>query len=265
MKTRHEAFAELVDTMHRLRAPGGCPWDAEQTHASLRPYLVEEAYEVLDAIEGGSDAELCEELGDLLLQVVFHAELAAERESFTIDDVAGAITAKLVRRHPHVFADVELGSSADVASNWTRIKAAERAAKAGDRPASTLDGVPRALPALLRAHRIGERAAGVGFDWPDAAGARAKIDEELAELDAAVAAGREDDVAHELGDVLFALVSHARLLGHNAENTLRSCLERFGERFQGVEREFSDSGRDLDGASLAELEAAWQRAKRARS
>lgn len=251
--------------MHRLRAPGGCPWDAEQTHESLRPYLIEEAYEVLDAIESGSDEELRDELGDLLLQVVFHAEMAAERGAFTVDDVVAAINRKMVRRHPHVFADAPASSSSDVSADWSRIKAEERAAKSGDRPHSQLDGVPRALPALHRAHRLGERAAAVGFDWPDASGARAKVDEELAELDTAVASGDETEIAHELGDVLFALASHARLLGHNADNALRGSLARFEERFRKVEGYFRRTGRDLGSADLKELEEAWQRAKRAKN
>ena len=264
MKTRHHpSFVELVEIMHRLRAPGGCPWDAEQTHESLRPYLIEEAYEVLDAIESESDEELRDELGDLLLQIVFHSELAAERGAFTIDDVAAAINRKMIRRHPHVFADTQVSSSSEVSANWSRIKAEERAAKSGDRPHSQLDGVPSALPALHRAHRLGERAAAIGFDWPDASGARAKIDEELAELDAAVASGNETEIAHELGDVLFALASHARLLGQNADNALRGGLARFEKRFRKVEDDFRRAGRDMGSADLTELEAAWQRAKRA--
>lgn len=260
--SRHESFSKLVDTMHRLRSPGGCPWDAEQTHSSLRQYLLEEAYEVVEAIESGVDDELREELGDLLLQVVFHAELATERQAFGIDEIADTVNAKLIRRHPHVFADIAVDSSEDVAANWARIKAAERAEKAGgDRRPSALDGVPSGLPALLRAHRLGERASAIGLDWQTPAGARSKVDEELAELDEAVISGDGDRIAHEIGDVLFSLASYARLLGHNTETALRAGLSRFDARVRKVEADFEAAGSDPSEASPEEIEAAWRRAK----
>ena len=249
--------------MHRLRAPGGCPWDAEQTHDTLKPYLIEEAYEVLEAIEDGGDPDLREELGDLLLQVVFHAELAAERDAFDINDIVQTLCDKLVRRHPHVFGDLELESSREVAASWTRIKAAEKAQRhAGNEALSVLTGVPKGLPALVRAHRLGERAASVGFDWPSPGAVRQKIDEELAELDEAARSEGLTEIAEELGDLLFATASYARSLGLNAENVLRSSLDRFCKRFRAMEEAFSGSAENLQKASPEELDAAWQRAKR---
>jgi MazG family protein len=259
--SERRSFADLVAILHRLRSPGGCPWDAEQTHESLRPYLIEEAYEVLEAIEDGDDVELRDELGDLLLQVVFHAELASERRAFAIEDVVEAICSKLVRRHPHVFADVTVESSADVERNWAEIKKAERSEK-GQHDSSVIDGVPRALPALTRAHRIGEKAGSVGFDWPSAEEARRKVSEELAEADAAAAAGDADALAEEIGDLLFAIASWARLSGVHAELTLEQALAKFSRRFRTLEDEHRREGRDLASSSPAELDAAWERAKR---
>ena len=247
--------------MHRLRAPGGCPWDAEQTHASLRPYVVEEAHELCEAIETGGDRELLDELGDVLLQVVFHAELAAERGAFTIADVADALVAKLVRRHPHVFGDTPAETSAEVVANWSKIKARER--EASGRESGALAGVPRALPALLRAHRLGEKAGAVGFDWPDAAPAREKIAEELCELDEAVAASDLEAATAEVGDVLFAASNYARLLRVNAEMALQTALDRFERRFRAMEAEYAERGESMGDATLDELELAWQRAKSA--
>jgi tetrapyrrole methylase family protein/MazG family protein len=254
-------FADLVAILHRLRSPGGCPWDAEQTHETLRPYLIEEAYEVLEAIDGGDDAELRDELGDLLLQVVFHSELATERGAFDIRDVVENICAKLVRRHPHVFADVKVGSSAEVERNWSEIKKAERAGKGKER-SSVLDGVPRALPALTRAHRLGEKASSVGFDWSAAADVRQKIDEELAEVDEAVREGDAEAYTDEIGDLLFAIVSWARLSGSHAEHALEGALAKFQTRFRAVERDFDERGVAMKDCSPQELETAWQDAKR---
>jgi tetrapyrrole methylase family protein/MazG family protein len=257
------ALERLVQVMHRLRSPGGCPWDREQTHESLRPYLIEEAYEVLEAIEIGDDRELCEELGDVLLQVVFHAELARERGAFDIDDVARAIVDKLVRRHPHVFADVEVTDANDVARNWARIKAEERQEKSGTRPAnkpalSAIDGIPRALPALLRAHRIGEKAGRVGVDWPTAEAVTGKISEEIEE----VRASRDhEERGRELGDLLLAVASYARLHGHDPETVLHEAIERFDARFRAMEAEAHTRQTALDAISEEEREAAWQRAK----
>src|SRR5262245_61846066 len=204
-----EAFEELVRIMHRLRSPGGCPWDGEQTHDSIKPYLIEEAYEVIEAIEARDDRELRGELGDLLLQILFHSEMAAEQGRFTIADVIDAISEKMIRRHPHVFADTQVSGADEVVRNWSRIKAAERQAAADP---SALAGVPRALPALLRAQRLGEKAGHAGFDWADTTGVLAKLREELDELSAAVDAGNRADAEAELGDLLFAATSLARHL-----------------------------------------------------
>jgi tetrapyrrole methylase family protein/MazG family protein len=254
------SFADLVAILHRLRAPGGCPWDAEQTHQSLRPYLIEEAYEVLEAIDDGDDRELRDELGDLLLQVVFHAELAAEREAFAIGDVVEAICAKLVRRHPHVFADVTVADSAEVERNWAEIKKAERAER-GNRTPSAIDGVPRSLPGLTRAHRLGEKASAVGFDWSEAREVRAKVAEELAEADAAAAGGDQEAFAEEVGDLLFAVASWARLSGVHAETALETALAKFSRRFRAVEDALRERGCSVADCSQAELEQAWQDAK----
>ncbi|HZU84111.1 MAG TPA: nucleoside triphosphate pyrophosphohydrolase, partial [Polyangiaceae bacterium] len=201
-------FPELVAIMQKLLAPDGCPWDREQTLETLKPYLVEEMYEVLEALDAGDVEGHREELGDLLFQIVFQAELRALDGKFGIEDVVAAIASKLVRRHPHVFADVKVSGSSEVLENWGRLKEAER--KAAGKVRKTLDGVPRALPALLQAQRVGEKAAEVGFDWPDVAGVREKVDEELRELDEAVAQGDVDAIEAELGDVFFALVNLAR-------------------------------------------------------
>jgi tetrapyrrole methylase family protein/MazG family protein/ATP diphosphatase len=245
----------LVAIMQRLLAPDGCPWDREQTLQTLRPYVLEEAHEVADAIDRGSPQDLCEELGDLLLQVVFQAELARAQSWFGPDDVVSAICDKLVRRHPHVFGDEEAKTTKDVLHRWEQLKAAEK------KDRGVLEGVPVALPALLRASRVGEKAARLGFDWPDASGPRAKIDEELGELDAAVAGGDMTEAGRELGDLLFATASFARKLGLDPESALRETLLRFGERVQGVEAQAKASGRALDAIPAEELEAMWNIAK----
>ncbi|HYC01337.1 MAG TPA: nucleoside triphosphate pyrophosphohydrolase [Candidatus Limnocylindrales bacterium] len=255
-------FAALVALMHRLRSPGGCPWDAEQTHQSLRPYLIEEAYEVLDAINGGDDRELRDELGDLLLQVIFHAELAQERGAFTIDDVIEGLADKLVRRHPHVFADVEVGSAQDVERNWSAIKKSERKKAGRDRP-SAIDGLPSGLPALARAKRIGEKAASAGFDWDRPEDVRAKVAEELAELDDAMRSGDDAAVEEEVGDLLFAIASMARLRRIDAESALAAALRKFDTRFRQLEREVESSGREIRQLDGRELEAIWQSVKKA--
>src|SRR3954469_8960468 len=215
---------KLVGLMQRLLAPDGCPWDREQTLATLVPYLVEETYEVVDALASGSVADHREELGDLLLQVIFQSELRFAEGAFGIDDVARGIVAKLVRRHPHVFGDATASGSDEVLANWAKLKAAEKAEKGKH---GALDGIPKSAPALLRATRAGEKAGAVGFDWPDAAGPRAKIDEELAELDQACRSGDRDEMAEELGDVLQAVTNLARKLGIDAEAALRASTDRF--------------------------------------
>lgn len=258
--TAGEAFKALVEVMHRLRAPGGCPWDGEQTHDSLKPYLIEEAYEVIEALDARDDNEFCSELGDLLLQVLFHAEIAQETNRFSITDVTRAITEKMIRRHPHVFADTKVSSSAEVLDNWSKIKAEERKDKnAEDR--SALAGVPRGMPALLRAQRLGEKAGSVGFDWSGAEGVVEKMREELGELEEALRSGDLDAAATELGDLLFACTSLARHIDRSAEDALTGSIERFIRRFRFMEEELTRRGQDAREASADELEALWQAAK----
>jgi len=250
-----QSLPQLVEIMQRLLAPDGCPWDREQTFESLRPYVVEEAHEVVDAIDRGAPEELREELGDLLLQIVFQAELARAQGWFGPDDVVRAICEKMVRRHPHVFGDQKVSGSAEVLARWEQIKAQEKAGR------GVLDGVPKALPALLRAARMGEKAGRVGFDWPDPPAARAKVDEELAELDVALRDGDRERIEQELGDVLFALVSVARKLDVDPEAALRGTLDRFGQRVRWVEKHAKEQGQDLAALDADALDGLWQRAK----
>jgi tetrapyrrole methylase family protein/MazG family protein/ATP diphosphatase len=246
----------LVQIMQRLLAPDGCPWDREQTLQSLRNYVIEEAHEVVDAIDRGDPAELREELGDLLLQIVFQSELARAQGWFGPDDVVAAICEKLIRRHPHVFGDTKVSGTDEVLVNWEKIKASEK------RGRGALDGVPVALPSLLRALRMGEKAARVGFDWPNGQGARDKVSEELGELDQALASGDKAQAERELGDLLFALVSYARKLELDPEAALRGTLARFAERVRHVERAALAGGRPAEELSPAELDALWVAAKR---
>jgi MazG family protein len=253
-----EAFAALVEIMARLRAPGGCPWDREQTLATLRPYVLEEAYEVVDAIEREEPGALCDELGDLLLQIVFQAEIARESGTFTMADVARGIAGKLVRRHPHVFSDVPVRDAAEVVRNWQRLKDEERPTNGVDADAL----VPRALPALPRAQKLAGVLARRGFDWPDAPAVLDKVEEELRELRAAVAAGRPDAVAHELGDLLLATTSLARHLDVPAEVALRDATTRLLERARLVEAAARALGRETTDLPPDELDRLWQDAKR---
>lgn len=255
------AFADLCEIMRKLRSPAGCPWDREQTHSTLVPYLIEEAYETVDAIERESDPGMREELGDLLLQVVFHAQLAAERGAFTITDVLNSVRAKLIRRHPHVFAGSPMPSSSEVSRNWASIKANERSTGTVSR--SEVHSVPRTLPALVGAHRIGEKAGSVGFDWPTALAVRRKIDEELAEVDRAAERNDDIELGIEIGDLLFTVASYARHCGFHAEGLLRTALDRFVERFGAMERELASGGQEVCEASAQDLDAAWIRAKTA--
>jgi len=254
-----EAFARLIAIMARLRGPGGCPWDREQSHASIKPYLIEEAYEVVEAIERADDEDLCSELGDLLLQIVFHAQMASEAGRFTINDVVEAINEKLIRRHPHVFADAKVGDSDDVVRNWSRIKAEERIHSA-DR--SALAGVPRSMPALLRAQRLGDKASGVGFDWASAAGVLAKVREELEELEEAIAAADAAATEAELGDLLYAITSLARHLQIRAEDALTGASDRFSRRFRRMEEKLEQEGRELRDTRAEEKDALWEEVKR---
>jgi MazG family protein len=253
-----QSFDELLETMKRLRAPGGCPWDREQTHASIRKYVIEEAYEVAEAIDRGDFDELRAELGDLLLQVVFHSEMAAEAGRFDVDAVCRGISAKLHRRHPHVFADTTVRDAEEVSRNWEQIKARERGPDA-----SILDGVPRALPALQRAERLGEKAARTGFDWRRAEDVLAKIDEERLEVAAAVDGGDRGRIEEEIGDLLFATANLARKLDIEPERALGRALDRFETRFRHLEEEARREGTELARVDEAGLEARWQAAKRA--
>jgi tetrapyrrole methylase family protein/MazG family protein len=248
------------ETVAHLRAPGGCPWDREQTHLSLRTNLLEETYEVLAALDAEDADKLCEELGDLLMQVAMHVQIASEEGAFRFADVIGRIDAKLKRRHPHVFGGLEVRGAAEVLRNWDAIKASERASSGeeGDAHLSHLEGVPTILPALARAQALSERAARAGFDWPDLPGVLEKVAEELAELRAAADPGSQ---AQELGDLLFTLVNVARWLGVDAESALRGTCDRFVRRFGEMEQEAGAQGFGLEDLSLDEKDALWERAK----
>jgi tetrapyrrole methylase family protein/MazG family protein/ATP diphosphatase len=255
-------LTRLVALMRRLLGPGGCPWDREQSLESLRKYVLEEAYEVVDAIDSKNRDALREELGDLLLQVVFQAELARAEGSFAIDDVVAAIVDKLVRRHPHVFGGETATSSEEVLENWEKLKAKEKGAR------GILSGVPRSMPSLTRAQRIGEKVARVGFDWPEAKGSRAKIAEELKELDAAIAQGDRNAMEEELGDTLLALVNLARHLSLDAEGALRRAIDKFIDRFSHVEKRVREKhggweAQEASPLTLEILDGYWQEAKRA--
>lgn len=254
-----ESFDELIAIMTRLRASGGCPWDREQTHRSIRKYVIEEAYEVAEAIDHDDPTELCAELGDLLLQVVFHSEMAREAGRFTVDDVCRGIVDKMRRRHPHVFGNVVVDGAEDVVRNWEQIKQRERGARS-----SVIDGVPRALPSLQRAERIGDKAARVGFDWPDVAGVLRKVDEERTELDEALRSGARDRIAHELGDLLLATANLARKLGLEPERTLGDAVDRFEERFRRLEAGVRHDGHEMQALSADELDRRWEDVKAGR-
>jgi MazG family protein len=260
MKADPTALTELLDIMARLRdRERGCPWDLEQTFATIAPYTIEEAYEVADAIERDDLPDLKDELGDLLFQVVFHARMAEEAGAFAFADVARAICDKMLRRHPHVFGDQKVEGSAEQTKRWEEIKREERGAAESD--AGVLDDVPAGLPALTRAVKLGKRAATVGFDWPDVAGVRAKVDEELAELDAAAASGDRDDTAAEMGDLLFSVANWCRHMQLDPETCLRSANARFSRRFRAVEREVLRDGRSWVDHDAAALDAFWRHAK----
>ena len=252
-----DPMSELRAVMHRLRAPGGCPWDAEQTHESLIPHLIEEAYEVAEAARSGDMAHFCEELGDLLLQPVFHAEIAAESGSFTFDDIARGITEKLIRRHPHVFGDATAATSDAVLTQWEQIKRAEK----GDQPQPFLHGISKGLPALMRAQKLQKKAAKVGFDWPDIAPVLDKIREETTEILDAVTSENQDAIREEVGDLLFTVVNLARKLGVDAEIALSEANSKFEDRFGKVEQKLTSSGKALSDHTLAEMDAAWDAAK----
>ena len=250
-------LARLRDIMHRLRAPGGCPWDAEQTHESLVTNLIEEAYETVDTIQRGDHNHLKEELGDLLLQVIFHSELAEEAGRFNLDDVARGISDKLVRRHPHVFAQSEASTSDAVLKQWDEIKRAEK----GDQAKPYLHGIGKGLPALLRAAKLQKKAAKVGFDWPDENGVIEKIREEIGELESAMSDGSPREIEEELGDLLFSAVNLARFRKLDPEVLMAAANAKFEQRFAAMEKDLRSQGLDLTEASVEMMEKSWQAVK----
>ena len=264
-------FERLVGLQARLRAPKGCPWDIEQTHLSLRTYLIEEAYEVLEALESGEDGKFAEELGDLLLQVVFHAQIATEEGRFTAADVVREIYQKMVRRHPHVFGEKSARNAADVLKNWEQIKAEERRAKGAEKgsgetsadkePASLLDGIPHTLPAVMQGFQLTRRASRIGFDWENVEGVVEKLQEELGELNQARETRSAQQVEEEIGDILFAAVNLARFLKVDPEIALKRTNAKFSVRFREMERVAAASGRKLADVPRDEMEALWDRAK----
>ena len=255
---------KLREIIARLRAPGGCPWDREQTAASLRPSLVEEAYEVVDAIERDHAGELEEELGDLLINILMQAQIASEKNTFTLDSIAGIAAEKLIRRHPHVFAESTANSSAEVLTQWEEIKRAERLSKGVTEEVeiSLLDGVPRAFPALVRAQKIQKKAAKVGFDWESARDVVEKVREELAEVEEEFnGVPSKERLAEEMGDLLFAVVNLARVLSLDAESSLQAATDKFSRRFQSMEREIPKESSFVD-LSFDAMNALWDQVKR---
>ncbi|MBT1071491.1 nucleoside triphosphate pyrophosphohydrolase [Pelotalea chapellei] len=258
MKAESNSFEDLVEIMRKLRAPGGCPWDAEQTHESLTRYLLEETYEVIEAIDNKDPDHIKEELGDLLLQPVFHAAIAEEAGSFTITDVIQTLCDKLIRRHPHVFGDMEISDSSAQIENWEKIKKAEK----GEERKSALSGVPPHLPSLLKAQKITEKAARVGFDWEHVDQVIAKVMEELHEFEEAMISRNNDHMEAELGDLLFAIVNLGRFLSINPEEALRKTINRFQSRFQHVENSLQRKGFSMSETSIDEMDRLWEEAKK---
>ncbi len=251
------SFEDLVKIMEILRSPEGCPWDREQTHSSLLPYLIEETYEVVDAVERGSDEELKEELGDLLLQVVFHSQIAKEEGKFSIEDVVDSISRKLINRHPHVFGEREdIKTAQDVLNEWDKLKEKE-----GKRRKSLLDGIPKSMPAFERAYKLQKRAEKVGFDWKNFKGIKEKLLEELEEIERELETGDRKKLEEEVGDLLFMAVNLTRFLGFHPEKALRKANEKFERRFRFMEEKAKEEGRDISKMNLEELENLWQEAK----
>ncbi len=250
-------FRELVRVMERLRGEDGCPWDRKQTHASLRTYLLEETYEVLDALDREDYHSLCEELGDLLLQVVFHAQLACEKGRFCIDDVCREVVLKLIHRHPHVFGDAHADTPEEVMEHWERLKAKE-----ANHGGSVLQGIPDAMPALLQAYRLQEKASRVGFDWDEIGPVWDKVGEECREFKDAMKGGDQKRITHELGDLLFAITNLARFLKVDPETALRECNKRFKRRFGHVEQRAAEEGLKMETTPLEQLDLFWEEAKR---
>ena len=260
MMQNDSTFSELVAIMARLRGPGGCPWDREQTHATLKPYLLEETYEALEAIDAEDDAELCKELGDVLLQVVFHAQIAAEEGHFDIEAVGQAIVDKLIRRHPHVFDDAHADGADEVLLRWEQIKKQERREQ-GQAAPSLLEGIPKHLPALMRAQRIQARVSQQGFDWDDIDGALDKVEEEFAEVRKAWEGDGAAAVEEEFGDLLFSLVNASRFLKVDPEQALRRAVAKFERRFRALEETVQAREEEVAALSLAALDEIWDEVK----
>ncbi len=254
----HDNLSDLVALMARLRSPDGCPWDRKQTPESLKPFLIEECYEVIDALDEGSPDKIREELGDLLFQIIFHARIAEERGQFTINDVIADNIEKMTRRHPHVFGDARLSTDREVLANWEEIKKSE---KGYEERKSVLEGVPRHLPSLLRAHSLQERAARVGFDWSRIDEALPKLDEEIAEFKESLESKNAAGIEEELGDIFFMLVNISRFLGVNPEDALRKTISKFIQRFRYIEEHAADAGKSLNEMTLDEMEQLWQESK----
>ncbi len=254
--------ARLREIVAKLRAPDGCPWDREQTHASLRAGAIEEVYEMVEAIDAGDDPHFKEELGDLLLQVIMHAQIASEEGRFDLEGIAAEVADKLVRRHPHVFGENKLGDSEAVLKQWDEIKRAERESKGAPASASVLDGVSNALPALMRAEKIQKRAARVGFDWHELHSVIEKIREEVAEAEEQIAGGSRERLEDELGDLLFTVVNLTRKAKFDAEILLNQATAKFVRRFHALEAEAARVGRELAGMPMAEMDALWERVKK---
>jgi MazG family protein len=255
-----QRFQQLVEIMARLRAPGGCPWDREQTFDSIKPYTLEETYEVMEAIDNRDWPALAEELGDFLLQAVFYAQMAAEERHYTIEDSLQAINEKLIRRHPHVFGDGNAKTPGEVKVRWDEIKQQEKKDR-GEEAKGMLDGVPRAMPALVEAQQISSKAAGAGFDWADVSQVLEKVREEIAELEQARSGQDRGEIEGEIGDLLFTIVNLARFLNVDPEQSLRRTNAKFRKRFAHVERGLAARGKTLSDSTLDEMEALWQEAK----
>jgi tetrapyrrole methylase family protein/MazG family protein len=252
-----QTFTRLVEIMAKLRSPGGCPWDAEQTHDSLKRYMIEECYEVIEAIDNGDDELLKEELGDLLLQTVFHASIAEERNAFCITDIIETLSEKLIRRHPHVFSDQLITTSEEQIINWEKIKSSEKS----DVRKSALSGIPPGLPAILKAHKLMEKASRVGFDWESQDQVLLKIKEELTELEESLREGDQTRIKEEIGDLLFTVVNLGRFLSIDTEDALHKTISRFTARFNHIEDSLIKKGSSVQKSSLEEMELLWQEAK----
>lgn len=258
--TKKFSFSDLVDIMTKLRGPGGCPWDHEQTHETLIPYLIEEAYEVIDAIERKNKKDLCEELGDLLLQVVFHAQVAKDENNFTIEDVVTSISEKMIRRHPHVFGDTNVSGSDEVVKNWEQIKKSEKDSQG--KSGSLFDSVPRSLPALMQSYKLSKKASKVGFDWKHTGPVIEKIEEEVAELKEALANGDKTHIEHEVGDVFTSIANLCRFIKVEPELSLQKANNRFRERFKKMEEKIALRGHVMENLTEEQWTALWDEAKR---